>query len=119
MEHYVSHPQFSRERFKGRTLAKLRHGSLVESGRLTASEAREDGRHILWFHPVSKPDPKALAQVYATPDSPPSSDGVVISRSPDGKILMPPAESLDQATVDRIRAATKNDPTSDFILGLL
>src|SRR5438067_12115451 len=107
-------PQFSREQLHNRKLAKTRHGSLVESGKLKASKARADGLYILEFHPASRPDPKALARVYATPDSPPSPDGVVISKSPDGKILVPSAESLDQATVDRIRAVTKNEPAWDF-----
>ena len=117
MTHYVRHPQFTREQLNDRTIAFLRHGSVVRSGRLKVGDAGKDG-YVLWFHPASRPDPKALARLYATQDSPPSPDGVVISRSPDGKILTPAAESLDQATVDRIRAATKNEPAWDFVLEL-
>ena len=80
-------------------------------------DAGTHGSYVLWFHPDSRPD-KTLAKVLATQDSPPSPDGVVVSKSPDGTIVVPAAESLDQGQVDRIRAATKNDPASDFILEL-
>lgn len=107
-QHYIQHPNFSREQLHGKRFALLRSRTAVQQGRLEAGASREDGRYILTFQPEAVPDPDDLLRSWTKEGEP---------ATPSGTIQSQPEESLDQATVAKIRTLSPTDIcTADFVL---
>ncbi len=106
--HLIQHPMFSREQLNNRTLAFLRRGSPAREGTLTAGDPDAKGLFALMFQADAYPDPSDLARPWTEAGEP---------APPPGRITVPPPESLDQATVSRIRSRASGDQCrTDLVL---
>jgi hypothetical protein len=108
-DHYIQHPLFSREQLHNKSLYVVQQNSTIRRGRLSASEPRKDGRYVLTFQALAHLAQNNSMKPWAKVGEP---------KKDTGKIIVPPAEPLDQETVCKIRAVLSSDQLKgcDFVL---